>query len=273
VLALLLACRAAPAPRQFPLTGQVVSVSPDGRELVVRHDDVEGFMRAMTMPFRLKDAALGRDRRPGDLIRATLFVTAEDSWLADVEKTGWAPLRDEADAARPPVEILAIGERVPDETFVDQDGRAFRFSSFVGSAVLVTFVYTRCPLPEFCPRMDAYLASIQRALADRRLPGPARLLSLSFDPAFDTPAVLKAHAAAVGADPRIWTFATAPEDRVERWGERLGLSVIRDAGDPSDITHNLRTAVVDRQGRLVSILEGSRWTVDEAIAALAAAGR
>ena len=267
-------CTRSPAPRQYDLKGQVLTVSPDGRELVVRHDEVEGFMPAMTMPFRLKDPALARDRRPGDLIRARLMVTDVESWLAGIEKTGWAPLPEEDGPSRPAVELTKPGDPVPDETLVDQDGKAFRISSFRGSAVLVTFIYTRCPLPEFCPRMDAYFAAVQKAVAGGRLGGPVRLLSVSFDPEFDTPAVLKAHAAGVGADPRIWTFATAPADRVEAWGGRLGLSVIRDPKDPSDLTHNLRTAVIDPQGRLATVLDGNRWTVDEAVAALSsAAGR
>jgi protein SCO1 len=274
-LALLVAaaCGRGPAPREYQLTGQILSVSPDGAELLIRHDDVKGFMPAMTMPFRLKDKGLARDRRPGDLIRATLMVTDEDSWLAAIVKTGWAPLRDDPETRRPAVELVKPGELVPDETLVDQDGRPFRVSSLRGSAVLVTFIYTRCPLPDFCPRMDAYFGAIQQALRDGRLREPVRLLSVSFDPVFDTPAALKAHAGAVGADPRVWTFATAPADRVEAWGGRLGLSVIRDPKDPSDITHNLRTAVVDRQGRLMTILDGNRWTVDQAIAALGTTGR
>ncbi len=225
-------------------------------------------MPAMTMPFRLKDPALARDRRPGDLIRARLMVTDEASWLTGIEKTGWAPLPEDNGSNRVAIELATPGDLVPDETLVDQDGRPFRVSSLRGSAVLVTFIYTRCPLPDFCPRMDAYFAAVQKALADGRLGGPVRLLSVSFDPDFDTPAVLKAHATNVGADPRIWTFATAPRDQVEAWGVQLGLSVIRDAKDPSNLTHNLRTAVIDPQGRLVTILDGNRWTVDEAITAL-----
>jgi protein SCO1/2 len=244
-----------------------VAVSPDGRELVVSHDEVKGFMPAMTMPFRLDEAAVAKGRLPGDLIRATLMVTDEKSWLARVEKTGWAPLREHAEAGTA-TELVRPGEPVPDETLIDQDGQAFRFSSLRGSAVLVTFVYTRCPLPDYCPRMDAYFAAVQKALADGKLPGPVRLLSVSFDPDFDTPATLRAHAASVGADRRVWTFATGPRDRVDAWGARFGLSVIRDPADPTDITHNLRTAVVDERGHLVTILEGNRWTVDEAIAAL-----
>jgi protein SCO1 len=259
--------------RRYELTGQVLAVKPDGTELVVRHDDIKKFMPAMTMPFRVKDPAESRDRRPGDLIRATLFVTDEESWLADVRKTGWTPLVEAAGAATPAVEALKPGDMVPDETFIDQDGGSFRVSSLRGSAVLVTFVYTRCPLPEFCPRMDAHFGTVQKAAKEGRLGGPVRLLSISFDPDFDTPAALKAHAARLGADPKVWTYATAPRERVERWGARLGLSVIRDGSNPSDLTHNLRTAVIDGRGRLVAVLEGNLWTPDEAMAALGSAGR
>lgn len=147
--------------------------------------------------------------------------------------------------SRPAVDLVEPGGAVPDETLVDQDGRSFRVSSLAGSAVLVTFVYTRCPMPEFCPRMDAYFAAIQNAIKGGRVAGRVRLVSVSFDPEFDTPAALRAHAARVGADASIWTFATAPRERVEAWGARFGLSVIRDGQDPADITHNLRTAVID----------------------------
>lgn len=263
------ACARQPEARQYQLTGQVLVVKPDGSELVVHHDEVKGFMPAMTMPFRLKDPALARGRLPGDLIRATLMVTDEEAWLTAIEKTGWAPTPERQESAQPAVALVKPGETVPDETLVDQDGQAFRVSSLNGSAVLLTFIYTRCPLPDFCPRMDVFFAAVQKAIKEGRLRDPVRLVSVSFDPDFDTPAELRAHASRVGADKALWTFATAPRARVEAWGARLGLSVIRDEKNPSDITHNLRTAVIDRQGRLVTILEGNRWTPDQAIAALA----
>lgn len=263
------ACARQPIARQYQLTGQILQVKPDGTELVIRHHDIPGFMPGMTMPFRLKDPALARGRVAGDLVRATLLVTDDDAWLSSVEKTGWEPLPVEPVSAAPAADLVAPGEMVPDETLTDQDGKAFRLSSLRGSAVLLTFIYTRCPLPEFCPRMDAYFGAVQRAIKDGRLRGPIRLLSVTFDPDFDTPAALRTYAARVGADPALWTFATTPGTRVEAWGARLGLSLIRDAKDPAAITHNLRTAVIDRQGRLVKILDGNQWTPDEAISALA----
>lgn len=263
------ACSRQPTAQQYRLTGQILEVRPNGTELVIRHDDIPGFMPGMTMPFRVKDPAVARGRVAGDLVRATLMVTDEEAWLSTVEKTGWAPLPARKESALPAVSLVAPGEAVPDETLVDQDGQPFRMSSLRGSAVLLTFIYTRCPFPEFCPRMDASFGAVQRAVKDGRLRGPVRLVSVSFDPDFDTPAELRTHAARVGADRTIWTFATAPRARVEAWGARLGLSVIRDEKNPADITHNLRTAVIDRQGRLIRVLDGNHWTPDEAIAALA----
>jgi protein SCO1 len=270
ILLIAAACTRGPEPRRYQLTGQVISAKPDGTELVVHHDDIKGFMSGMTMTFQVKDPAPGKAPLPGDLIRATLFVTDESSWLSSVEKTGWAPIAPTGPTA-PPVASLTPGEMVADETLIDQDGHAFRVSSLKGAALLVTFVYTRCPLPDFCPRMDAHFGVVQKAIKEGRLKGPVRLLSISFDPDFDTPAVLKAHAARLGADPKIWTYATAPRERVEAWGAPMGLSVIRDAANPSDVTHNMRTAVIDSRGRLVTVLEGNGWTPDQAIAALSSA--
>ena len=263
------ACRREPPAREYPITGHVLAVKDDGTEITMRHDDIEGFMPAMTMPFKVKDASVVKGRQVGDLVKGTLVVTDEDAWLSRIEKTGWAPFEAREEAPRPEVEILKPGDPVPDETFIDQDGNAVRLSDLKGSAVLVTFIYTRCPLPDFCPRMDRKFAAVQRAVKDGVFQQRVRLLSVSFDPAYDSPAVLREHAARVGADSKVWTYVTAPADRVDAFGARLGLDVIRNPKNPADITHNLRTAVIDREGRLVTVLNGNGWTPDEAITALA----
>lgn len=262
-------CRKAPPARTFPLAGQVLAVKADGREITIRHDEVKGLMPAMTMPFKVKDPALTRGRLPGDLVKGTLAVTEEEAWLVTLEKTGWAPFPTASTPEQPAFELLRAGEPLPDATLVGQDGTAFRLSSLRGSPVLLTFIYTRCPLPNYCPLMDRNFQALQKAIKEGRLPAGVRLLSVSFDPDFDTPAVLKAHAAQVGADPHVWTFATAPRGVIDALGGPLGLSVIREPQDPASITHNLRTAIVDRQGRLVSILNGNDWTPEQAVSALA----
>jgi protein SCO1 len=258
-------CRREPPGRRFPLTGQVLAVSADGLEITVRHDEVRGFMPAMVMPFKVRDRESTKGRLPGDLVKATLVVTDEQAWLEGLEKTGWAPFPETGPARTPAATLVKEGELVPDDALIDQDGRAFRLSSLRGAPVLLTFIYTRCPLPDFCPRMDRHFQVIQRAIKDGRLPAETRLVSVSFDPDYDTPAVLKEHAARVGADPRTWTFATAPAPQVEAFGARLGVSVIREA-DTAALTHNMRTAVVDARGRLVTVLDGNEWTPEQAIA-------
>ncbi len=263
-------CRREPPGREYPITGHVLAVKADGTEITVRHDDIPGFMPAMTMPFRVKDPALARGRQVGDLVRGTLVVTDEESWLSRLEKTGWAPFEEREDAARPAVDPIEAGQPVPDEAFIDQDGNALRLSELRGTTVLLTFIYTRCPLPDFCPRMDRQFAAVQAAVSAGQVKGPVRLISVSFDPDHDSPAVLREHASRAGANPKIWTFVTAPRDRVDAFGARLGLDVIRDPKDPADITHNLRTAVIDPEGRLVTVF-GSDWTPELALRTLAPA--
>jgi protein SCO1/2 len=126
-------------------------------------------------------------------------------------------------------------------------------------ATLVTFIYTRCPLPDFCPLMDSHFARLQQAiLADPALRAKVRLVSISFDPDHDTPAVLKQHAATLKADPAIWTFLTGDRATVDRFAARLGVAVMRPDGETS-ITHNLRTTLVGSDGRIAHIYSGSAW--------------
>lgn len=256
--------RPEPAPRQFELRGQILAIRPD-HELLVTHDDINGFMPAMTMPYKVRDPELLRDTRAGDVISATLVVTDTDAWLTRIEKTGTAPLPETAAESTTAAALLRPGDVVPDTPLLDDQGRSMRLSDWRGSATAITFIYTRCPLPQFCPLMDRRFADVQRmTTADPALNGRARLLSVSFDPEADTPAVLRAHAKKLGADPAMWRFATAPRDEVDRFANAFGVSVIREADET--ITHNLRTAVIDPEGRLVAVYDGSDWTPEQIVA-------
>jgi protein SCO1 len=262
------ACTSArPETASYELSGQIVAIRPEVGEVTIRHDDIAGFMPAMTMPFRVQDLRLLDGRRVGDLVRATLVVTGETAYLSSLESTGHAALAEPA--VTPPVtaaDLLKPGGTIPDETLVDQNGGPVRLSAFSGSAIVITFIYTRCPMPEFCPLMDRNFAAVQgQVRADSRLRSGVRLLSISFDPEFDTPAVLDAHARAAGADPAIWTFLTGTRDTIDRVGARFGLVVMREPQNPSAITHNLRTAIVDRGMRLVRIYDGNDWTPDQIV--------
>jgi protein SCO1/2 len=265
VLAALLvaaSCSRAPAAPTYQLVGQVLAVRPETSEILVKHEDIKGFMPAMTMPYRVKDAALLKDRAAGDLITATLVVAPELAWLSAITKTGSAPLPEDAQTKIPVasgVQLLKPGDAVPGTPLSDQDDTPLALPDWRGSAIVVTFIYTRCPLPQFCPLMDRRFAEIQAlAAADPALRGKVRLLSISFDPANDRAAILRAHAAKAGADPAVWRFATAEEAVVDRLAATFGVNVIREKD--GTITHNLRTAVVDAGGRIVSIHDSNAWS-------------
>ena len=159
-----------------------------------------------------------------------------------------------------------MGAPVPNQAFIDQDGTHVSLADFRGDAVVVTFVYTSCPMPEFCPRMDQNFAKMQEKLKANGNLLKTHLLSVSFDPQIDTPAVMKEHAARLGADPKLWSFVTGDRDEIDKWGAGFGLSVSRAMNDPRDITHNLRTALLDRQGNLVQVYNGNEWTPEQVVA-------
>jgi protein SCO1/2 len=255
------ACSRAPQARSYQLQGQILAVKPESNEVLVKHEDIPGFMPAMTMPYTVKDAALLKDRAPGDLISATLMVAPDLAWLSSITKTGSAPLPEDAPVQIPAaagVHLLKAGDLVPATTLSDQDGKAVSLSDFRGSAAVVSFIYTRCPLPQFCPLVDRRFTEIQElAAADPALRGKVRLLSISFDPATDRAAVLRAHAAKLDANPKVWRFATADEEVVDRLAATFGVNVIREKD--GTITHNLRTAVIDPHGRIVSIHDSNAW--------------
>jgi protein SCO1/2 len=162
-----------------------------------------------------------------------------------------------------------VGDRAPDVDLVDQAGRPRRLSDWRGRVVAVTFVYTRCPLPNFCPLMDRHFKAAQAALrADGSLRGQVHLLSVSFDPDFDRPAVLARHAAALGADPATWSYATGERAAIDAFASRFGVSIVREDPGGQEIVHNLRTAVIDRGGTVTALLGGNEWRAEELIAEL-----
>jgi protein SCO1/2 len=263
-------CGREPAQRTYQLTGQILVVKPDTNEVLVKHGDIPGFMPAMTMPYTVNDPALIKDRVAGDLIKATLVVGTERPYLSAITKTGSAPLPDDARTEIPVaagVQFLQAGDAVPDTPLIDQDGKAITLRTFSGSALAVSFIYTRCPLPEFCPLIDRRFGEVQAlAAADPALKGKIKLLSISFDPGFDSAAVLRAHAKKAAADPAVWRFATAEESVVDRLAAGFGVNVIREKD--GSITHNLRTTVIDPSGHVVSIVGDNAWTADELAQAL-----
>ena len=260
VAILVLTAAACTRPRHYELRGQVIAVDPARQQITIRHEDIRGFMPGMTMPFQVRETALLEGRTPGDLVTARLVVEDADAYLTAIRRTGHSPL---ADVPPPPPspDLLEPGETVPDPPLVDEAGTPRRLSDWKGRVLAVTFTYTRCPLPNFCPLMDRNLAAVQRAMADdATLRNRVHLLSITFDPAFDTPAVLAAHARRAGARASDWNFLTGDQHIVDSFASRFGVSVIREDPRALEIVHNLRTLVVDADGRLVKVLSGNEWT-------------
>ncbi|MGH9373520.1 MAG: SCO family protein [Vicinamibacterales bacterium] len=271
------ACSRSPT-REYVLTGQVLAVDEARQEITIKHGDIPGFMPGMTMAFGVRDGKLLAGRVPGDLVKATLVVEESDVHLRTLERIGHAPVPEDARLPAA-MDLLAPGEPVTDAALVDETGAPRTLAGWRGKVLAVTFIYTRCPLPNFCPLMDRHFKAVQEQVGgDAGLKGRVQLLSVSFDPDHDTPAILAKHAAQLQADPAIWHFLTGTRGDVETFASQFGVSVIRD--DPREIVHNLRTAVIDAQGRLTTVLNGGDWTPGDLMAELrkandagAAAGR
>jgi protein SCO1/2 len=257
--------------RRYAITGEVVAVDARRGEVTIAHDAVAGYMAAMVMPFKVRDAELAGRLQPGDLVRGSLVVSASDGFIETIERTG-----HRAAAGAPPgraqpgtKDFVLEGDALPEVELVDQDG-ATRSLRSIGGMQVMTFVYTRCPFPTFCPLMDRHFKSLQATiLADSRLAGRVRLLSITIDPDHDTPAVLRGHAAKVGADPRVWTFVSPRGLRGSEIADRLGVAVEREAPASPLIVHGLVTVVSDDRGVVERIFRGNEWTPREVGALLA----
>jgi protein SCO1 len=270
------ACSGKTTDRTYALQGQVLQIDAPNKQIVVKHEEIKGLMPAMTMPYSVRDAKLLNGLAAGDLIDASLVVESNDAYLRTIRKVGEAPLEkppvDPATAPRSGIELLKPGEAVPDAPFVDQDGRKRSFSAFRGSPVVMTFIYTRCPVATFCPLMDRQFAAMQRPLQDDPALHNVHLVTVSFDPKTDTPPVLKKHAKTLNADLSRWTFLTGDRDDIDRFAMRFGVSIARAMNDPRDITHNLRTVIVGADGKLMKVYTGNDWTPEQVLADLKHAG-
>ena len=255
--AVLLAALLAAAPvafqqpdRRYDVHGLVLRVDVAARRFFVSHDRVEGLMEAMTMPFEVRDAGQLRGVVPGAVVDFVLVLTKDAGYVASIKVQ-----RDER-AEPPPV---AIGQPVPDFTLRDSAGQRVKLSSFAGKVVAMTFISTRCVLPEFCLRMANTFAVLQRRFSTV-LGRDAQLLTVTFDPQRDTPEVLAAYAAQWKADPRGWQFLTGSVDEVRRVCGLFGMDALPDDGL---LSHRIRTAIVGRDGRLVANVEGNRFTPEQ----------
>jgi len=227
----------------------VLAVDRGNRMVTISHRAIPGYMDAMAMPFPAGPSEHLEQLSPGSRIEFQLRVDHKSSTVRDirVQQTGVAgvPL--------PKAEgKIAIGDSVPDFALTDQDGRLVKLSDFRGQLVALDFIYTRCPMPDVCPRLSANFAGLQKKFG-----GKIALLSISLDPEYDTPAVLTEYAHRWRADSGTWRFLTGAVDTVRRVAGRFGVVYWAEEGA---ITHTSSTAIVDRDGRLCALVEGSSFT-------------
>ncbi len=260
----------ATAVRRFPIEGRVVAVDPAAHTITLDHHEVAGYMKAMTMPFEVRDAWVFNVAHPGDTVQATLAV-ADDTHLENISVT---EARGAADlSTTSPMHLPQKGEEVPDLHFVDQDGRAIHLAQFRGEPLLITFFYSRCPLPDYCIRMSNHFAEIAKTLQKNNPAAFAKLqmLSISIDPEFDDPRVLRAYGRsyAGGVDPGLkhWSFATGKAGDIRKAAEYFGLSYETQNGQ---IIHDLRTALVDSDGKVAEFYSGNQWKPADLVIQVAA---
>ena len=260
--------------KRYPMQGEVVSTSVATNEVTVNHGDIPGFMPAMAMPYRVKDPSVLQELQPGDKITAQVVVEGDRSryWLEDVRVTDTSG-RGQA-SSQAGSQGLAEGKSIPNVVLTNQDGRHFRLSDFGGKAVLVTFIYTRCPMPNFCPRLSSQFAKIHEEL--KKSPedyAKTHLLTISFDPKYDTPAVLRKYGLAYldgdQAGFSHWDFATGDAPELRRLAEALGTEY-EDQGD--QIVHTMNIVLIAPDGKVAKSWS-TDWTATELLASLEQAER
>lgn len=236
--------------RVFVVNGVIKEFRQDGVTVVIRHEAIPNYMEAMTMPFKARDSKELAGLQAGDAVSFRLRVTEEESSIDKLRRTGKG--RDEkAEPAASPGSITPpVRPRHPllDYPFVNELGREVRLSDFRGQALAITFFFTRCPIPDYCPRLSRNFEEASRKLES--MPGAAtnwHFLSVSFDTAFDTPPVLKAYGERYQYDPKHWSFLTGPKDKI---GELASLSDAKFDPESGFFNHNFRTLIIDASGRL-----------------------
>jgi protein SCO1 len=254
--------------RRYPLKGKVVSLDQAKKQVVVAHEEIKEFMEAMTMPFDLKDDWPLGVLAPGQSITATLVVGGGKSWLEEIVVTD-APSQAAPEAGAGGTHDPAPGAVAPGIALVNQDGRKVKLSDYKGRFLLVTFIYTRCPLPDYCPRMGEYFDAVLKSVeSDPALADKVRLLSVSFDPEFDTPRVLRDYGvgwlgARGAAGFQYWEFASGSQEEIKNLSQFFGLSYWRET---NQIVHSLRTALIGPDGKLAVLYRGNEWKPEEVIA-------
>lgn len=256
------------APQHYTAKGLVIAIDPPGLAITVSHAAIPNYMEAMSMRFHVRDGKWLAGLHAGDYVAFDLVVDSSASWVEALRVIPFdSPERDPSLASKLKLldsvtgksspRSIAVGEQIPDFTLTDQANRPVTLSELRGKVVALNFVYTRCPLPDYCFRLSSNFASLRKRFSDN---GDLVLLTVTFDPVHDQPDVLARYAEIWRANPATWHFLTGDTSTVERVSGLFGVAHWRDDGL---FTHSLRTAVINRQGRAVAIIEGNVFTAKQ----------
>ena len=270
-LLMAVACAKKPQGKRYELEGRVMAVDSGSKTLTVAHEDIQGLMPGMTMPFpvgRGEEWVFGKIG-PGDHIHATLVMTDH----AELQDISFTKASQTAGDGTSNVRIPEPGDAVPNFVFVNQSGKTVRLSQFRGEPLLLTFIYTRCPVPDFCPRMSSNFAEVLKQLqANPAVLGNAQLMSISIDPQFDKPAILHEYGTryAASIDPNFahWQFVTGSPEEIRKVADFFGLSYNQKQGQ---IVHTLRTVLIGTDGDILKVYSGNDWKPGEVANDLAGA--
>jgi len=257
----------------YDTRGVVRGFSPDRSTIEIQHENIPNFMPSMTMPFVARDPKQIADLKSGDPISFRMTVTEKDFWIENVKKIR----REEVNVAEPKQTSsvstggearLKEGDEMPAFSLTNQNGERVSLDTFHGQPLVLTFVFTRCPVPNFCPRMSNNFEELQAAIkASGGTLATTRLLSITLDPGYDTPKVLNDYAAFHHADSKIWSFATGDEKEIDSLTRAFSVYRQNEGGS---ISHGLATALINRDGRIDRIWRGNAWTPAEVIEAIKA---
>ena len=260
-------CSCGRSDRHYDFEGRVVRKVSGTHTLVVDHENIPGFMAAMTMPYAVAASVDLSSVEAGDRIKARVVVNENGDYELDkVLVTDSSHRQKDVKETRQ----LFPGEEIPDVELVNQDGKTIRLSDFLGKTVLLTFIYTRCPMPTFCPRLSSLFASVEKELAkDPKEYARTQLVSVSIDPKFDTPAVLRKYGLAyLGGDEKRfehWYFTVPTPENLKKLAEALALVYEE---EDNQIAHSMGTLLIGPDGRLIKEWNVSDWTSAEAVAAI-----
>jgi protein SCO1/2 len=257
------------AAQRYEVKGKVVSVNQSEHKVTIAHEEIKGYMEAMTMPFTLLEDWVYSELKPGAQIQATLVVDQGRSWLENpVVSTVVDPTlaaRAEESGVEP-----AAGTETSDFTLVNQDGKKISFKQYRGKALVLTFIYTRCPLPDYCPLMTQNFLTINRELQNKpSLRDKTHLLSVTVDPDYDKPDILREYGARrAGADKdgfKRWEFATGSPEQIKSVAQFFGLNYWKDDNDKNQVIHGLRTAIIAPDGKVAKVYRRNDWKPEDVL--------